>query len=90
MTVYCTLKNYLNDLKAAEARKPFFDRRLVPSLRQISSMSDVSYSAISRIANNKVKRLDYETAGKIIKAVKDCGFDMKIHHMIDFKEEGWG
>ena len=87
MVLRCTLKDYLSKLTAIENEKPFFDRKLVPNLQNISDHSGMSYSTISRIANNKGSHLNYKTGAKIIKAVRDCGFDMQVQDLIGLKED---
>ncbi len=86
MILYCTLKEYLSNLQASEEKKPLIDRKIVPNLSNINKTAEISYSTISRIANNKTSQLSYETGAKIIEAVRKYGFDMQVHDFISVRE----
>ena len=83
LVVVCTLKQYLEKIDAIEKQKPIIKRRHVPTIKDISAELGMYYTTISRIANNKVRRLDYRTAAKIIKVLRNRGFDMQISDLIN-------
>jgi len=82
---YCTLKRYLEEIAAIEAQKPILERRHVPTLKDISRETNMHYTTISRIANNKVRKLDYGTAAKIVTVLRNRGFIMKVSDILDYK-----
>ncbi len=88
--IISTLKQYLAEIEATERQKPEHKQRKVPNLTDISKATDIHYTTISRLANNRSKRLDYKTAGKIINYIRLLGFNMQLCHLIEFRpnEEG--
>lgn len=84
--IISTLKQYLAEIEAYERQKPQEAQRKVPNLTDISKATDIHYTTISRIANNRAKRLDYKTAVRIISYVRSLGFDMQLNDLIDFRE----
>ena len=87
--IYIKLKKYLADLEDIEQQKPQPERRKVPSLRAIAGEIGKSYAAISRIANNHVNGIRFETANAIIETVRRQGFQMDLTDLITYvpKEE---
>lgn len=83
--IISTLKQYLAEIEAIERRKPEDKQRKIPNLTDISKATDIHYTTISRLANNRSKRLDFKTAEKIINYIRSLGFDMQLHNLIAFK-----
>lgn len=80
--IISTLKQYLAEIEAIERQKPEVQQRKVPNLSEISRETGIHYTTISKMANNRAKRLDFQTAIKIIKYVRSLGHDMQLHHLI--------
>jgi len=85
--IISTLKEYLARIDAFEKQKPEEERRQVPNLTDISKATDIHYTTISRIANNRAKRLDYKTAVKIIDYIRSLGFEMELNDLIDYRSK---
>lgn len=82
---YCKVKQYLEEISAIEMQKPVIERRHVPTIKDISDETEMHYTTISRIVNNKVKKLDYGTASKIVTVLRNRGFIMKPSDVLDYK-----
>lgn len=80
------LKQFLVGLEVRESAKPKDARRKVPSLSDISRGTGISYPSISKLANNRAKRLDLNSAEKIIRYVRSLGFLMRVSDLIEFEE----
>lgn len=80
------LKEYLEELEEVERLKDGV-RLQVPTIADISKDVDVHYTTLNRIANQRSKRLDLNTADKIIKSVRRRGFDMQISDFMDFQDD---
>lgn len=78
------LKSYLEDLRSIENRKPKENQRQVPSLADIARQNGIHYTSISRFANNRTKRIDFNALDDIIKSIRFYGFPMTISDLIDF------
>ena len=78
------LKSYLEDLRSIENRKPKENQRQVPSLADIARQNSIHYTSISRFANNRTKRIDFDALDGIIKSIRFYGFPMTISDLIDF------
>lgn len=76
------LKQYLASLEEQEFKRG----RKAPNLSDIHRGSGVSYATISRLANNKSKRLDYATASRIISYMRSQGYKMRIGDIVEFEE----
>lgn len=82
---YCKVKQFLEEISALEMQKPIIERRHVPTIKDIAQESGMHYTTISRIVNNKVKKLDYGTASKIVTVLRNRGFVMKPSDVLDYK-----
>ena len=81
------LKQYLATLEVEQSVRPEGERLKVPSLTDISKATDIHYTSISKIANNRAKRLDYTTAGRIIGYIRSLGHPMSIANLVEFEEK---
>ena len=82
MNIISTLKQYLAELEAIERSKPIEKQKKIPNLSEISRETGIHYTTISKLANNRAKRLDFKTAVRIIEYVRSLGHDMKLHDLI--------
>jgi len=82
---YCKVKQYLEEISALEMQKPIIKRRHIPTIKDIADEAGMHYTTVNRIVNNKVKKLDYATAGKIAKVLHNRGFVMKPSDILGVK-----
>ena len=80
------LKLFLIGLEVKEAAKPESERCKVPNLSDISKGTGINYPSISKLANNRAKRLDFRSADKIIRYVRSRGFHMSVCDLIEFED----
>lgn len=85
--IVVTLKSYLASLEEQERMKPLSDRRIVPTLADISKNTGLHYTGLSRFANHHTSRVHFDTADAIIKAVRDYGFSMTLCDLLQFRED---
>lgn len=78
------LKEYLARLEREERRKPVEAQRRVPTMSDISRECGISFPTINRIANGHAKHLNLDTGNRIIKAVRERGFQMEIKNLLIF------
>lgn len=67
--------DYLKGLEASEKEKPLELRRRVPSIEEIAPVVELHPVTLRNIANNNIKKLDLDTAGKLITLMRKLGFD---------------
>jgi len=84
--VYIRLKEYLKELEKVESLKEGI-RLQVPTIADISRDANIHYTTMNRIANQRARRLDFNTAEKIIRSVRRRGFDMQMSDLITFREK---
>lgn len=66
---------YLKALETAEQAKPLDQRRRVPSIEDLAPEVALHPVTLRNIANNNIKKLDLDTAGKLITLMRQLGFD---------------
>ncbi len=80
--------DYLRRLEREENQKPLEQRRRVPSIEELAVELDLHPVTLRNIANNNIKKLDLETAGKAITLMRRLGFQMKDTDFVRFIDEG--
>lgn len=66
---------YLKALETAEKAKPLDQRRRVPSIEEIAPVVELHPVTLRNIANSNIKKLDLDTAGKLITLMRKLGFN---------------
>ena len=56
----------------------------VPTIADISKDTGLYYTGLNRMVNHHTTQLRFDTATKIIDAVRKRGFDMQISDLIDY------
>lgn len=77
---------YLRRLEKEEAQKPLAQRRRVPTIEELATELDLHPVTLRNIANNNIKKLDLETAGKAINLMRQLGFPMRDTDFVRFIE----
>ena len=77
---------YLKRLEAEEKAKPLAERRRIPTIEEIAKELDIHPVTLRNIANNNIKKLDLETAGKAITLMRHLGFPMRDTDFVQFIE----
>lgn len=77
---------YLKRLEREEDEKPLTQRRRVPSIEEIADELGIHPVTLRNIANNNIKKLDLETAGKAITLMRRLGFAMQGTDFVRFVE----
>ena len=77
---------YLKRLEADEREKPLELRRRVPTIEEIAGELAIHPVTLRNIANNNIKKLDLETAGKTIALMRRLGFPMRDTDFVQFIE----
>jgi len=77
---------YLKRLEIEENQKPLDQRRRVPSIEEIAGELGIHPVTLRNIANNNIKKLDLETAGKTIILMRRLGFPMQDTDFLRFVE----
>lgn len=75
---------YLKGLEAAERGKPLDQRRYVPSIEELATEVDLHPVTLRNIANGNIKKLDLETAGKLITTMRRLGFPATETNVVSY------
>lgn len=75
---------YLKDLEAAERAKPLDQRRYVPSIEELAPEVGLHPVTLRNIANGNIKKLDLETAGKLITTMRRLGFPVTETNVVSY------
>lgn len=67
---------YLKELEAAEKAKPLGQRRYVPSIEELAEVVSLHPVTLRNIANGNIKKLDLQTAGKLMTTMRQLGFSI--------------
>lgn len=78
---------YLKGLEAAEKAKPLDQRRRVPSIEDLAPEVALHPVTLRNIANGNIKKLDLDTAGKLITIMRRLGFDTVETNVIRYIPE---
>lgn len=81
------LKEYLAGLKEEEKHKPFGERKNIPNLMDISKESGISYSIVSRFANNQMRRFHLASITSILDALHSLGCEVEISDVLEYQKE---
>lgn len=84
------LGEYLERLRAIEVLKDGGNPGMVPNYTELAEEAGLVYQTVSRLVNNHHSRLDLETMGKVIKALRKRGFDTKVSDLLIYEENGGG
>lgn len=79
------LKAYLKELEGAELRKPDYERKNVPTLKDLAEAVGIHEVTMVNIANGNIKLLNLETASKIIDAMRVRGFEMETTDLVAYQ-----
>ena len=78
---------YLKALEAAEQAKPLGQRRRIPSIEELAPEVKLHPVTLRNIANGNIKKLDLDTAGKLITIMRRLGFDTVETNVIRYIPE---
>lgn len=78
--------DYLRRLEQEEKQKPLAERRRVPTIEELAVELELHPVTLRNIANNNIKKLDLETAGKAITLMRRLGFPMRDTDFVRFVE----
>jgi DNA-binding Xre family transcriptional regulator len=83
--VYVALKSYIDKIEAEERSRPVSLRRRVPHMKELAESIGVNPVTLSNIANNKIKQLNLELAGRIITALRQHGFETDVSDILTYR-----
>jgi hypothetical protein len=83
-TMQVVFGRYLKGLEAAERAKPLGQRRYVPSIDELAPEIGLHPVTLRNIANGNIKKLDLETAGKLITIMRRLGFPATETNIISY------
>lgn len=78
---------YLKALEAAEQAKPLEQRRRVPTIEDLAPAVGLHHVTLRNVANSNIKKLDLDTAGKLISLMRKLGFDTSETDVIRYVPE---
>ncbi len=78
---------YLKGLESAERAKPLELRRRVPTIEELAPSVSLHPVTLRNIANGNIKKLDLDTAGKLISIMRRLGFDTVETNVIRYIPE---
>src|SRR5688500_18364815 len=85
-TMAVVFGEYLRRLEREENLKPLAHRRRVPTIEELAVELELHPVTLRNIANNNIKKLDLETAGKAINLMRRLGFPMRDTDFVRFIE----
>ncbi len=78
---------YLKALESEERTKPIEQRRRVPTIEELAPAVGLHHVTLRNVANSNIKKLDLDTAGKLITLMRKLGFDTVETDVIRYKPE---
>ncbi len=73
MDIIVTLKSYLNELKEVESAKD--TPKPVPTVTELAKTIGIHQSSLSKIANNRIGKVDRRLLAAIIHHLRAAGFE---------------
>jgi hypothetical protein len=84
-TMNVVFGEYLKGLESSEKAKPLELRRRVPSIEELAEVVSLHPVTLRNIANGNIKKLDLDTAGKLITTMRQLGFAISETDVIRYK-----
>lgn len=78
---------YLKALESEERAKPLEQRRRVPTIEDLAPAVGLHHVTLRNVANSNIKKLDLDTAGKLITLMRKLGFDTVETDIIRYNPE---
>lgn len=86
-TMRVVFNEYLKALESEERTKPIEQRRRVPTIEELAPAVGLHHVTLRNVANSNIKKLDLDTAGKLITLMRKLGFDTVETDVIRYKPE---
>lgn len=80
------LNEYLSRLKALESAQSPDKRREIPTITALAEEIGVSRVQLQRLASNGTEGIQFDVGGKIIKAMRERGFQMDITDLLEYHD----
>jgi hypothetical protein len=82
MTIKITLKEYLQQIKNEEKKKPIQHRRVVPRIVDFAEVAGVSRTGFIKFMNNSNKGFSREMVGSTMMLLRSRGFPVEVQDLI--------
>ena len=83
--MYVQLDSYLRKLRAVEMRKPFEQRRPVPTMKELAEVAGINPSTLSRISRGRTRLLNLDIIQTIFSEIWRRGFEMEPNDLLSFE-----
>lgn len=85
--MHIVFRDYIARLEQSERAKPPGERRYVPTMGEVAEAIGVNPVTLSKLMSGKIHALNLETGGKIIRTMRQYGFEMVESDLVRFVTE---
>lgn len=88
MPVKVVAREYIEQLREAEDKKPVTERRQIPTLTELAAAAGVSNQAYIDFSRDRTQtRLNRDCITATIKLLRGCGFDTNVSDLLVYIDD---